>query len=69
MEFMENKTDNTLCFTLNDQPEEILKLEKGFFWYRGRKIKDINNVYGRFCKFISFVEDKRLCSTIEGGKI
>jgi len=54
METKENK--NTISFHIDSYPDEILKLEKGFFWYKGKKIKDIKKAYERFCKWLESSE-------------
>jgi hypothetical protein len=50
------KIDNTITFSLRDQPEETMKLENGWFWYRGEKIEDIHKVYERMVYFLNRAE-------------
>jgi hypothetical protein len=47
----------TVFFNTDGEPTETLKLEEGWFWYRGEKIEDVNNVYERFCNWLSKQEN------------
>ncbi len=50
--FTAREEDNAIRFLVDGSPENTLKLENGFFWYRGEKIEDINFAYERFCKWL-----------------
>jgi hypothetical protein len=48
-----NKNSNSkISFSLNNK-DEILVLEKGWFWYKGNKIADINEAYEKFCNWLN----------------
>ncbi len=49
--------ENSIIFSVNGAlPEEYLRLEKGYFWYRGEKIEDIHQVYERFSEWLTKAE-------------
>lgn len=56
--------DNTIIFSINvsewdgfefKQSKEMLKINEEGFFVEGKKIKDINNVYSKFSKWISCI--------------
>lgn len=52
-----NIPKRTVLFTSEGEPEEILKLEEGWFWYHGEKIEDVNKAYERFCNWLTKQEN------------
>jgi len=48
-------TNNAITFHTGDFYE--LKLEKGYFWYRGERIEDINQAYEKFCDWINRINN------------
>jgi hypothetical protein len=46
-------SDNKISFSLDNKKDEILVLEKGWFWYKGNKIEDINEAYEKFCNWLN----------------
>lgn len=48
----------SVSFYPKEHEEPILKLEKGYFWYRGEKIEDAKNAYERFTEWLTNVERK-----------
>lgn len=56
---IELKEKSNIIFSIGeDLPEEYLKLESGYFWYRGEKIVDVENAYDRFCLWLKTAEKK-----------
>ena len=51
MSITEEKQDRPRI-TFTDGKEEVMILEKGFFFYRGEKIRDTNQAYERFCEWL-----------------
>lgn len=36
--------------------EVVIRLEKGYFWYKGERIEDIHKVYDRFNEWLGLAE-------------
>jgi len=51
---------NKMIFSIEEDGkfEEVLKLEKGKFIFKGEEVKDVNKVYERFCEWMSSVDKK-----------
>ena len=55
-EITSDNKPNEITFIVDNRPEETLKLSEGWFWYRGKKIKDIEQAYERFTAWLRFAE-------------
>jgi hypothetical protein len=45
------KPEERIVFSLGE--DEVIVLEKGYFYYRGERIDDINQVYERFVEWLN----------------
>ena len=52
----EDYDPNTINFRWNDTEEVILKISKEGFYYRGKLVEDIHNVYERFNEWLTKIE-------------
>lgn len=44
--------NNSFILRTNDDKEPTIKIEEGYFWYRGEKIEDTRKVYELFADFL-----------------
>jgi len=49
---------NEIKFCLENGKEEVLRITKGSFYYRGEKVEDVHNVYERFSEWLSMAHGK-----------
>jgi hypothetical protein len=54
------KDENTIKFFVDNQKKEIIKISKGEFYFRGKKVKDIHKVYERFNDWLKLTENPNL---------
>ena len=57
----EQNANPKIVFTAGKPPhsEEILRLEKGKFFYKGKEIEDINKIYERFSEWMDLAEEDK----------
>lgn len=55
----EKDNSDNIIFLSGDPGEEIIKLSKGKFYYKGESVDDINSVYERFNEWLSIAEVER----------
>lgn len=48
-------TQNSIHFFIG--AEIVIKLEEGYFWYKGERIEDVHKVYERFTEWLKQAED------------
>lgn len=52
---MTKEKDVSLSFSVHNK--EIMRLEKGKFFWKGQEVKDVNKIYERFSKWMDMAEE------------
>lgn len=48
--------NSKIIFNLGNQTKELIRLEKGKFFWKGKEIKDVNKIYERFSEWMNMAE-------------
>lgn len=46
----------SIIFSAGEPSEEMIRLEPGKFFWKGKEVKDINKIYERFSEWMTFAE-------------
>ncbi|MEK6882176.1 MAG: hypothetical protein AABY22_21340 [Nanoarchaeota archaeon] len=53
-------TAKNIVFNAGEPMQEIIKLTPEYFYYKGKKVRDINKIYQRFSEWMNLAEKTKL---------